>query len=258
MKQRRFYAHRGAAAELPENTIPSFERALSYGVHAIEMDVHATSDGEIVVSHDPSGQRMCSESRAIKKTPYSVVRNWDAGWGFEDETGDRPFAGGDFRIPRFEEVLEHFPDVLINVDLKQRSPSIVRDVLRIIKQAGAEDRVLLGSFSQATILHVRLAGYSGTTVMGPVELGAAFFTPNWFVKPWPLRGRAAQIPTTFASRVLATQANIAKLHALGTRVDFWTINDLKRAEELLAMGADGIMTDDPKAIAPAFRVPSRA
>lgn len=252
MTQKRFYAHRGAAAELPENTIPSFERALSYGVHALEMDVHATSDGVIVVSHDPDGQRMCRESYLFKETPYSRVRRWDAGWGFLSKDGDRPFAGKDFRVPRFEEILEHFSDVIINVDLKQHAPSLVTKISRIIRDAGAEDRVIVASFSQATILHMRVAGYQGQTAMGPVELGAALLAPNWFVRPWPFRGFAAQIPTTFGSRVLATKDNIRKLHELGARVDFWTINDLDEAVRLLDMGADGIMTDDPKALAPAF------
>jgi glycerophosphoryl diester phosphodiesterase len=250
--KRRLYAHRGAAAELPENTIPSFERALTYGVHALEMDVHATSDAEIVVSHDPDGQRMCRESHALKNTPYSEVRTWDAGWGFCDADGNRPFADRDFRIPKLAEVLEHFSDTLINVDLKQHSPSIVKSVIRIVREARAEDRVLLGSFSQSTVLHLRLAGYAGTTVMGPVELGAAYFAPSWLVKPWPYRGKAAQIPTSAGPIKLATRSSIEKFHALGVRVDFWTINSLDEARELLELGADGIMTDDPQAIAPAF------
>tara|TARA_R110002096_G_scaffold171490_6_gene344543 strand:- start:2279 stop:3037 length:759 start_codon:yes stop_codon:yes gene_type:complete len=248
----RLYAHRGAAAELPENTIPSFERALTYGVHALEMDVHATCDGEIVVSHDPDGQRMCRESRSLKNAPYSAVRNWDAGWGFTDADGNRPFADSDFRIPTLAEVLEHFPDTLINVDLKQHTPSIVKSVIRIVRDARAEDRVILGSFSQATVLYLRLAGYAGTTAMGPVELGAALFAPSWLVKPWPYRGRAAQIPTSAGAIKLASRASIKKFHALGVRVDFWTINSLQEAKDLLKLGADGIMTDDPKAIAPAF------
>jgi glycerophosphoryl diester phosphodiesterase len=252
LRRPRLYAHRGAASEQPENTIPSFERALTYGAHALEMDVHASSDGVILVSHDADGQRMCRESRAIKKTPYSEIRHWDAGWGFVSEGGDRPFAERDYRIPRLTEVLEHFPDTLINVDLKQGSPSIVGETLRLVRQAGAEDRVILASFSQATMLHVRLAGYRGATAMGPMELGAAFFAPGWIVKPWPLLGHASQIPTHAHSLTLATQERIGKLHALGARVDFWTINDVDEARDLLAMGADGIMTDDPKAVAPAF------
>lgn len=252
MRERRLYAHRGAAAELPENTIPSFERALSHGAHALEMDVHATSDGEIVVSHDASGGRMCGVADVIRKTPYARVKHWDAGWGFEDASGQRPFLGKDFRIPRFAEVLEHFPDIQINVDLKQSSPSIVHSVLSIVRQAGAEHRVIPGSFSQRTVLHLRMAGYQGMTALGPLELGAALFTPSWFMRAWPYRGGAAQVPTKAGAITLASTSAIAKFHKLGVRVDFWTVNELDVARRLLAMGADGIMTDDPKAIAPAF------
>ncbi len=252
MFPRRLYAHRGAAAEFPENTIPSFERAVEYGAHALEMDVHASSDGVIVVSHDADGQRMCRESPRIRDTSYNEIRQWDAGWGFVDAAGERPFVGCGYRVPPFAEVLERFPDRIINVDLKQHSPSIVGEILRVVREAGAEERVTIASFSQTTLLHVRLAHYPGITGMGPVELGAAVLAPACLIRPWPLRGLAAQIPVQIRGIALATRRNIDKLHALGARVDFWTINKLQDAKTLLAMGADGIMTDDPKAIAPAF------
>ncbi len=239
--------------EFPENTIPSFERALEHGVHALEMDVHASSDGVIVVSHDADGRRMCNELSVIKETSYNDIQRWNAGWGFVDDAGERPFAESGYRVPRFEEVLERFPNTVINVDLKQHSPSIVKGVLRIVEQAGAEERVTIASFSQATLLHVRLARYAGITAMGPAELGAALLAPTCLIRPWPLRGFAAQIPVQVRGISLATHRNIVKLHALGARVDFWTINNLQDAKALLAMGADGIMTDDPKAIAPAFK-----
>lgn len=248
----RLYAHRGAAAEEPENTIPSFERAVSYGVHGLEMDVHMSSDGVVVVCHDADGQRMCRQSRAIKETPYAELRQWDAGWGFVDAQREHPFAERGYRIPRLAEVLEHFPDLHINVDLKQSHPSLVAEVIHIVHQAGAEERVLLASFSQATLLHLRLAGYRGLTGMGMLELAAALYAPPSLFRKLPLRGKAAQIPTRHGRLVLASQEKIARLHAAGARVDFWTINDPDEARELLELGADGIMTDDPKALAPLF------
>src|SRR5690242_3140965 len=89
------YAHRGAAAEQPENTLPSFERALALGADALEMDVHATRDGVIVVSHDPDGARMTGVRRALAAATWDEVRTWDAGWGFAEAGGGpgRPFAG---------------------------------------------------------------------------------------------------------------------------------------------------------------------
>lgn len=248
----RLYAHRGAAAELPENTLPSFERAASYGVHGLEMDVHMSADGVVVVSHDPDGQRMCRESHSIKNTSYSQITHWDAGWGFVDNRGERPYAESGFRVPRFAEILDVFPDHIINVDLKQSQPSMVAAVLKIVRQARAEERVILASFSQATLLHLRSMGYAGMTAMASMDLVGALFLPPWLVNHLPLRGFAAQIPIKHGRYTLATKAKIAKLHAVGARVDFWTINDADQARSLLALGADGIMTDDPKSLAPIF------
>ncbi len=248
----RLYAHRGAAAEEPENTLPGFQRAVSYGVHGLEMDVHMSADGVVLVAHDPDGQRMCRESHAIKKTPYSEIKNWDAGWGFVDLQGNRPFAEKGYRIPRFADVLDHFPDLIINVDLKQRSPSMVKRVLKIVRQAGAQERVILASFSQTTLLHLRYRGYKGITAMGPLEVASAIYGPRFLVSAMPYRGQAAQIPVRAGNRVLATKERIARIQAVGARVDFWTINDPDEARRLLDMGADGIMTDDPKAMAPIF------
>lgn len=217
------------------------------------MDVHMTADGVVVVSHDPDGQRMCRESRAIKKTPYAQLKKWDAGWGFVDDKGDRPFAEKDYRIPRFADVLDHFPDLIINVDLKQSSPSMVGAVLRIVRDAGAEERVILASFSQATLLHLRYRGYKGLTAMGALEVAGAIYAPNFLMRRLPFLGQAAQIPVQSGSLILATPKRIARIQEVGARVDFWTINDPAEAERLLTMGADGIMTDDPKALAPLFQ-----
>ncbi len=249
----RLYAHRGAAAEEPENTLPSFQLAASYGVDGLEMDVHMTVDGEIVVAHDTDGQRMCRESRAIKHTSYADLKLWDAGWGFVDLEGNRPFADKDYRIPRFSDVLDNFPDLIINVDLKQKSPSMVSKVLQIVRDANAQERVILASFSQATLLHLRYRGYKGITAMGAIEVASALYGPSFVVSRLPYRGLAAQIPTRSGKRVLATAKNIERIQKIGARVDFWTINDPEEARSLLAMGADGIMTDDPKALAPLFQ-----
>lgn len=249
----RLYAHRGAAAEEPENTLPGFKRALDYGVDGLEMDVHMTADGVVVVAHDPDGQRMCRESQAIKKTPYVQVAQWDAGWGFVDAKGNRPFAEEGYRIPRFTDVLASFPNTLLNVDLKQSSPSMVNAVLQIVRDARAQERVILASFSQATLLHLRMRGYQGVTAMGPAEVAGALYGPGFLIRRLPWRGTAAQIPTQVRSMALATREHIGRLQKLGLRVDFWTINDVDQALKLKALGADGIMTDDPGLLAPALR-----
>ena len=112
------YAHRGAAAELPENTLPSFARALELGADALELDVHATKDGVVVVSHDPDGARLCGVAAAIHEVSFAEVSRWDAGHGFVDARGGRPHAGRGIGMPRLLDVLRAFPGVPLNVDLK--------------------------------------------------------------------------------------------------------------------------------------------
>src|SRR5689334_10364742 len=114
MHPRRLYAHRGASAERPENTLPAFERAVECGVDALEMDVHLTSDGQFIVSHDETALRMTGARLRWNEISLADTQRLDAGWGFVDpSTGARPFAGQGITIPIFEEVVQAFPDVHI-------------------------------------------------------------------------------------------------------------------------------------------------
>ncbi len=90
MHTRKLYAHRGAAAERPENTMPAFERALEIGVDALEMDVHLTRDGHFIVSHDETGARMTGRRVVWNDVDLTDAQRLDAGWGFVDGNGTRP------------------------------------------------------------------------------------------------------------------------------------------------------------------------
>lgn len=250
--RRLLYAHRGAAAEQPENTLPSFRRALEVGADALEMDAHMTCDGHVIISHDASGARMCGVPREIRSEPLAAVQSWDAGYGVIAEDGTRPFAGRGYRLPTLSEVLETFPTTPLNVDIKQSTPPMVDAVVDVVRRHDAEARVCLASFRWRTLLAVRIAGYAGATAAAQRELVPTLLVPNslWRRAPW--RADAAQIPVRHGRIELATPRIIAKLHDLGMRVDFWTINDPAEARRLLDLGADGIISDAPGAIAPVF------
>jgi glycerophosphoryl diester phosphodiesterase len=247
-----FYAHRGAAIEQPENTMPSFRRALELGADVLESDVHLTSDGQVVMSHDPSAARMCGVPLPFRRARLDQVRALDAGYGFVNARGERPFAGKDYRVPTLEEALIEFPDARFNIDIKQPGLRIVRTIVALLRRLRATDRVVLASFQLSTLLAVRGMGYEGKTSMAQPEVATLLFAPRAAYRRLPLRGQMVQIPPRTGPIRLATPAFIKKCHDLGLTVDFWTINDPAEAVKLLAMGADGIMTDDPAAIAPVF------
>jgi glycerophosphoryl diester phosphodiesterase len=247
-----FYAHRGATAEQPENTMPSFRRALELGADVIETDVHLSADGHVIISHDPDCRRMAGAPLAFRRARLDQIRALDAGHGFVDAQGKRPFLGKGYCIPTFEEALVELPGVRFNVDIKQPGLRMVRAILGLIRRLGAADRVVLASFHLSTLLAVRSMGYEGKTSLARPEVATLLFAPRAAFRALPLKGQMVQIPTRSGPIQLATPAFIQKCHDLGLRVDFWTINDPGEARRLLAMGADGIMTDDPAAMAPVF------
>ena len=227
----RVYAHRGASAELPENTLPAFERALELGVDALELDLHRTRDGVIVVSHNPDG-RNAGRSERIEDATLADVRTWN--------------LGGGARIPTFEEVLRAFPETPLNVDLKV---PIADEAVALLRERKAAKRVCLASFQAATMRHVRAIGYEGPTALAKAEVALLLALPAW-AQQGPLRPKAtaAQLPISLGRRWV-----VRRCRRLGLRAEFWTVNDAATARQMIDLGVDGIMTDDPRTILPIVR-----
>jgi glycerophosphoryl diester phosphodiesterase len=222
----RVYAHRGASRELRENTMPAFRRALELGADALETDVHATADGVLVASHDPDGARVFGKPRRIAECSWAEVRAWG--------------------MPSLEEVVTSFPGVPINVDLKTDVAALA---VELMQRLDAEEQVTLASFQSSTLRRVRALGYGGPTSLGRSEVTRLVCLPTAAQRgPFAPKGSAAQLPLS-----LARPWVIRRCHALGLRVDYWTVNEPALARSLVALGADGIMTDDPAAIVPALR-----
>lgn len=222
------YAHRGASAELPENTLAAFARALEVGADAIETDAHMTRDGRIVLSHDP---------HRIPEQTLEQVRAWKPD------------------IATLDEALERFPGIVFNVDAKQTEPDMIPALVRVIHRARAADRVRIASFSTKNLERARELGYEGETGMSSKEIARVMFLPRAALRWVRVAGHAAQVPRRAYGVRFDTQAAIDRFHELGLRVDFWTIDDPEEARRLFAMGADGVMTDDPRRMCEALRGP---
>ncbi len=256
MQPRRLYAHRGASAERPENTMPAFERAAEIGVDALELDVHVTRDGVLVVTHDETALRMCGVPAAWSALDLAEAQRLDAGWGFVAKDGTRPFAGQGIEVPTFESVLDAFPTHLINVDIK--GDRAVEAILALVNAKGAAERVTIASFERSTLVAIRKRHYRGATGLARTEVASLLALPAAAWRLLPHTGAAAQVPTHQGPLRLDRVPFIAKCHSLGLRVDFWTIDDPTEAARLLDLGADGIMTNDPAALVSVFRTPRAA
>ncbi|MEU9592872.1 glycerophosphodiester phosphodiesterase [Streptomyces sp. NPDC048219] len=222
------FAHRGGAADGLENTVCQFRRAVDAGYRYIETDVHATRDGRLVAFHDATLDRVTDGAGRIADLPWEEVRHARV-------AGEEP-------VPLFEELLETFPDVRWNIDVK--AEPALRPLLELVRRRDAWDRICVGSFSEARVVRAqRLAGPRLATSYGTRGV-LGLRLRSWGV-PAPLRRSAvaAQVPEAQSGIPVVDHRFVRAAHARGLQVHVWTVNDPARMHRLLDLGVDGIMTD---------------
>lgn len=249
----RLFAHRGGAGIAPENTLEAFRAGLAAGADRLELDVHATADGAVVVLHDATVDRTTDGRGAVSAMTLEELRRLDAGARFPGSGGDHPFRGRGLRVPTLDELLVALPGVPLNVEIKQHSPPIVGAVLDVLDRHRARDLVLLAAEEAEIMDAIRAAapgaptGFSARDVAEFVEhLRAGTLGDH---RP---RGVALQVPPSFGDVELVTPESVAAAHALGLEVHVWTIDDPAEIDRLLDLDVDGIMTDLPQVAFAAF------
>ncbi|MFG3249358.1 glycerophosphodiester phosphodiesterase [Streptomyces sp. NPDC048187] len=222
------FAHRGGAADGLENTLRQFRRAVGAGYRYIETDVHATRDGKLVAFHDATLDRVTDGAGRIADLPWESVRHARV-------AGEEP-------VPLFEELLETFPEVRWNIDVK--AEAALAPLLELISGRDAWDRICVGSFSEARVVRARrLAGPRLATSYG-VRGVLGLRLRSWGVPAAPRRlAVAAQVPEAQSGIPVVDHRFVRAAHARGLQVHVWTVNDPDRMHRLLDLGVDGIMTD---------------
>lgn len=209
--------HRGAPRELPENTLPSFVRALERGADALELDVHATADGVVVVHHDPELRGGALDARRIATLPHAAVAGHELAPGIT--------------VPTLADVLAVARErATVYVEIKGRD--IEAAVVAVIR-AGVT-RCAVHSFDHAAIGRAR-------ALAPEIPRGILFDdAPRDVVASM----RAVGARDVWPERTLADHALIAAVHGAGGRVMVWTVNSAADAERLARAGVDGVCTDD--------------
>jgi glycerophosphoryl diester phosphodiesterase len=250
----RLFAHRGGSLEAPENTLVAFANGLDAGADRLELDVHGTADGEVVVIHDPTLDRTTNGSGEVRAHTLAEIQRLDAGYHYRDASGAYPFRGHGVRVPTLGEVVSAFPGVPLNIEIKQFEPVLEEAVLAVFDRFSARDQMLLAAEDGRIMNRIRAA--AGGVLTGSSVDDVVAFAEAWeagrLASHRPL-GAALQVPPDFLGKPLVTLELVEWAHRLGMEVHVWTIDDEAEIERLLALGVDGIMTDLPHIAAETFR-----
>lgn len=227
------FAHRGASAYCPENTLAAFRHAIELGATGIETDVQRTRDGRLVLIHDESLQRTTGDARLVKDIEYNELTGLDAGSWFSSSFSEE-------RVPLLEELLELTRDtnLIINLELKNGVvpyEGIEEEVIRMVQTYRMSDRVIISSFNHYSLALCK-------QIAPEVKTGILYM--EGLYQPWEY-AKTIQADALHAYKfaILPQWVKDAAYHGIAYHP--FTVNEENEMERLLQFGVSGIITDYP-------------
>lgn len=241
------FAHRGGGGLFPENTLGAFEYSAKMGVDVLELDVHATSDGALVVNHDATVDRTTDGRGRITELTLEQIKKLDAGYAFSTDGGKTfPFRAKGVTIPTLEEIFAALPEMTFNVEPKQETPSIIKSLCSLIRERKMADKVIVGSFRQSILTEFRLECSEVATSASPSEVSKFLaLSKTGVAESYSPPMQALQVPEYIGSLQVVSKEFVEAAHKRNLKVHVWTINETADMQRLLELGVDGIMTDYP-------------
>ena len=258
------YAHQGGAREAPSSTLLAMRQAVAGGADALELDVHATADGELVVCHDATVDRTTDGAGPISELTLKQLQRLDnAYWWVPGEVvaPGRPEVEYVFRgramfepslgVATLREVLEEFGGVFLNLDIKQTTPDVKpyeAQLAAMLREFGRADDVIVASFLDAATDAFSAAGPEIHTSYPTLATATFWQAVQDGVPPPPTRHVALQVPVSFEDLTIVDERFVEAAHRGGAAVHVWTIDDPEEMSRLVDLGVDGIMTDRPSVL----------
>ena len=240
-------AHQGGDGIWPGNTLFAFQNAADLGADVLEMDLHITSDGVLVLMHDETVDRTTDGTGEIEAMTLDELKQLDAGYDWTpDEGASFPFRGQGITVPTLEEVFTAFPEYRMTIEIKKTNTSMAKPFCEAIRANNMEDKILVASFHDERLKEFRAecpevatsSAKNETTVfvlLTKAFLGG-FYSPKFY---------SLQVPEESGGITVMTESFVRAAHARNLAVEPWTINDEETMRKFIDWGVDGIITDRP-------------
>lgn len=242
------FAHQGGENIRPSNTLLAFQHAVELGADVLDTDMHLTKDGVLVLMHDQTVDRTTDGTGAIRDLTLAKIKQLDAGYRFTIDDGQTfPYRGQGVRVPTLEEVFFAFPGKRFGIEIKQAEPvDTAKRFCALIRQYHLEAGVLVSSFRQANMDAFRMECPEVATSATEDEVRPFFFASLLgMTRAFTPIYQSLQVPEEAAGFQLLTPQFIAAARERGLAVQPWTINEADDLKHVLALGVDGINTDNP-------------
>jgi glycerophosphoryl diester phosphodiesterase len=242
-------AHRGESGNIPENTILSLEAAVDIGVDVLESDIRFTKDDVPILYHDEDLVRITGKDEKVRSKTLDELMQFDLGYNFTTDVGRTyPFRGRGLTVVTLEEVLKRFPDIILNLDIKDTFKEAPEEVARVLLENQRTEKIMIASFHPKQLKRFRKKASRIPTSAHPNEIrnfviGTRMRMMRMFARS--LEFKAFQVPEYYGSLQVVTPQFIKAAHDRDIAVHVWTINDRENMERLLNMEVNGIFTDFP-------------
>jgi glycerophosphoryl diester phosphodiesterase len=246
-------AHQGGNKIYPDESLLAFNNAVDMGIQVLEVDIHRTRDGVIVINHDQTIDRLTDSSGLIREMSWSGLRQVDGAYNWSPDGLTYPYRGKGVKILSLTAVLDSFPQQVYDIEIKQHDPPLENDLCDILRQYGiASNQVIVASFIDETLNRFQHACPEVATSL-PVNQGTILYILSrvGLERLLPLDAVVAQLPRSFSTKLgqLELDRRYINAFAKGDRqVWVWTVNDSIEMRRMLDMGAHGIITDRPDII----------
>lgn len=237
-------AHRGGSKLRPENTLAAFDHAASLGVDAFECDVHLSRDGEVVVIHDPTLDRTTDATGPVIARTAAELERVDAAYRFGEADGF-PLRGQGIGVPRLADLLLRFPALPVIVEIKGENPGVAGPVVNVIRETGADKRVIIGGFSRVVLDAVRQIAPELQTGASSPEARWALHLAYLGLSPRRPAYQSLQVPFRLRGRQMFSSGFVRAARRGHVPVFAWIVDEPDIMRMLIEWGVTGIISDRP-------------